>query len=159
VLTALPLAARGYSVLTHSDTVGVDMFVKEQGSLFVFFQGHPEYDEGALLREYRRDIGRYLRGERDTYPAAPHGYFDETSKRKLDVFQARAMAERSESIIDDFPEVTSGHRRRSGRDPATVQIYRNWLTHVAQQKAARTKSRSSVDVRTNRPAASEAVPG
>ena len=33
-------------------------------SLFVFFQGHPEYDALSLLGEYRRDVRRYLRRRR-----------------------------------------------------------------------------------------------
>src|SRR2546429_6417390 len=43
----------------------VDMFVKELNSLFVFFQGHPEYEATTLLLEYRRDIKRFLRRERE----------------------------------------------------------------------------------------------
>ena len=54
------------------------MFTREQSfcSLFLFLQGHPEYEAGTLLREYRRDIARFLRGEREHYPAVPQGYFD-----------------------------------------------------------------------------------
>ena len=47
--------------LTRSDEAGVGLFAKTQGSLFFFVQGHPEYEAETLLREYRRDIGRYLR--------------------------------------------------------------------------------------------------
>ena len=65
------LVARGYSVLTRIAGVGVDTFVKEENSLFVFFQGHPEYDSDTLLREYRRDVGRYLNHEATTYPSIP----------------------------------------------------------------------------------------
>jgi homoserine O-succinyltransferase len=57
------LLACGYRVLTRSQDAGVDAFVKQGKSLFVFFQGHPEYEAITLLLEYRRDIGRYLRGE------------------------------------------------------------------------------------------------
>jgi homoserine O-succinyltransferase len=64
-LSAVRLLASGYRVLSRSAAAGVDTFVKEQdgGSLFVFFQGHPEYDTDSLLREYRRDVGRFLRGD------------------------------------------------------------------------------------------------
>src|SRR5205085_67987 len=70
------LADNGYSILTHSAQAGVDAFVKKRKSLFVFFQGHPEYDHRALLREYRRDVARFLRAERDSYPGMPCAYFD-----------------------------------------------------------------------------------
>ena len=58
------LASTGYSVLTKSADAGVDIFVKQQkNSLFVYFQGHPEYEAQSLLGEYRRDVGRFLRRE------------------------------------------------------------------------------------------------
>src|SRR5947208_1953739 len=83
------LLACGYRVLTRSADAGVDAFVKERKSLFVFFQGHPEYDATTLLLEYRRDIGRYLRRERETYPAMPQGYFDRETVDALRVLQQR----------------------------------------------------------------------
>src|SRR5262245_751790 len=47
------LASSGYSILTKSADAGVDMFVKlQKKSLFVFFQGHPEYEAQSLLGEY-----------------------------------------------------------------------------------------------------------
>jgi homoserine O-succinyltransferase len=50
------LTACGYSVLTRSADAGVDTFIKQRKKLFVFFQGHPEYEFDTLLREYRRVI-------------------------------------------------------------------------------------------------------
>jgi homoserine O-succinyltransferase/O-acetyltransferase len=78
------LTACGYRVLTRSAAAGVDAFVgrETEPSLFVFFQGHPEYDADSLLRKNRRDVGRFLRHERERYPAPPHGYFcDEAARR------------------------------------------------------------------------------
>ncbi|RTM14479.1 MAG: homoserine O-succinyltransferase, partial [Bradyrhizobiaceae bacterium] len=70
------LAQAGYQVLTRSVAAGVDVFVRQYASRFVFFQGHPEYDALSLQREYLRDIGRYLARERETYPRLPVSYFD-----------------------------------------------------------------------------------
>jgi homoserine O-succinyltransferase len=53
----------GYEVLTRSAEAGVDTFIKQQKRLFVFFQGHPEYESDTLLREYQRDVGRYINGQ------------------------------------------------------------------------------------------------
>jgi homoserine O-succinyltransferase len=64
------LVAHGYDILTRSSTAGADIFIKKWQSLFVFFQSHPEYDVDTLLREYRRDIGRFLGGERNEFPTA-----------------------------------------------------------------------------------------
>jgi hypothetical protein len=59
------VVAAGYDILTRSPDMGVDMFAKRQRSLFVLLQGHPEYDPTTLLREYRRDVGRFLRREHE----------------------------------------------------------------------------------------------
>ena len=78
------LTACGYLVLTQSAEGGVDSFVKQKKrSLFVHFQGHPEYGAQTLLKEYRRDIKRFLRRERETYPSMPKGYFDAAATRFL----------------------------------------------------------------------------
>jgi len=51
------LTSCGYTVLTKSAKAGVDLFVKQKKqSLFVHFQGHPEYGSRTLFKEYRRDI-------------------------------------------------------------------------------------------------------
>jgi homoserine O-succinyltransferase len=68
------LTSAGYVVLTKSAEAGVNLFVKKKRqSLFVHFQGHPEYGVQTLLKEYRRDIVRFLRHERETYPSMPRG--------------------------------------------------------------------------------------
>ena len=82
------LDANGYQVLTRSPTAGVDTFVRQEQSLFLFFQGHPEYGAGALLSEFRRDVGRFLKGERDRYPAMPQHYFDAATEAALAAFRA-----------------------------------------------------------------------
>src|SRR5207344_3095536 len=90
-------------ILTRSKEAGVDAFVKERGSLFVFLQGHPEYEAVTLLLEYRRDIGRYLRGERDTYPDMPEGYLDDEMVLKLTALRQRALADQREELLSEFP--------------------------------------------------------
>ncbi|HXU25509.1 MAG TPA: homoserine O-succinyltransferase, partial [Tepidiformaceae bacterium] len=56
-LHADQLAENGYCILTRTSDGGVDTFVKQEEGLFVFFQGHPEYESETLLGEYRRDVG------------------------------------------------------------------------------------------------------
>ena len=89
------LLENGYRMLTRSAAAGVDAFVKEQdgGSLFAYFQGHPEYDTDLLLREYRRDVGRFLRSEAGNYPEAPRNYFSSAAMFLADDFRARATSD------------------------------------------------------------------
>jgi homoserine O-succinyltransferase len=139
-LPASALAAAGYQLLTRADAVGTDTFMAREArfhSLFLFLQGHPEYEAGTLLREYRRDIGRFLRGERQYYPAAPEGYFDQAATLMVDAFRSRAMRDRRDSLIRDFPmEVIEAGLAQTWRQSA-VGIYRNWLGYLKEQKADR----------------------
>ena len=131
------LTSCGYRVLTRSDAAGVDAFVKQRKSLFVFFQGHPEYEAHTLMLEYRRDIRRFLLQERDTYPAMPQGYFDDATVEALTALQARALADRREEVLADFPTaLAAGTVTNTWRTTAT-RVYRNWLLYLSAQKGAR----------------------
>jgi homoserine O-succinyltransferase len=82
------LSANGYTVLAKSNEPGVDLFLKQvMRSMFVFIQTHPEYDVGTLLRRYRRDITRFLRGEQDTYPKVPQNYFNSRTAAELGTYK------------------------------------------------------------------------
>ncbi|MFI5011299.1 MAG: homoserine O-succinyltransferase [Hyphomicrobiales bacterium] len=130
------LVAHGYRVITRSPEAGVDMFVKQWRSLFVFFQGHPEYHLDSLSREYRRDMGRFLRGEGESCPSIPQGYFDPRSEALLQAFSARAQIDRHADLLTNFP----GHLRvrpiliDSWRMSA-ISVFRNWLSCLAERKA------------------------
>jgi homoserine O-succinyltransferase/O-acetyltransferase len=130
------LAACGYLVLTQSVEGGVDSFVKKKKqSLFLHFQGHPEYGAETLLKEYRRDIKRFLRGERETYPSMPKGYFDATSANLLTDFRTSVLSDRREQLMEGFPEAALvGTLQKTWQSSAT-SIYSNWLQHVLINKA------------------------
>jgi homoserine O-succinyltransferase len=131
----------GYRVLTRSVEAGVDAFVKQRNSLFVFFQGHLEYDAMTLLLEYRRDIGRYLRGERATYPPLPRGYFDDELVPIMEALEARATADRRSELLAEFPTELAARRvARSWRTSAET-VYRNWLAYIRRQKQSTPQQR------------------
>ncbi len=133
------LVSCGYAVLAKSADAGADMFVKEcKQSLFVHFQGHPEYSARTLLNEYRRDVGRFLRRERDSYPLMPHGYFDaNTGSRGLaEEFQQVALSHRSEEVLALFPDDSLANGVQNTWQPSATRVYRNWLQCVLSRKAA-----------------------
>ena len=136
-LAAGALTAAGYDVLSSSPQIGADLFVKQTKSLFLFVQGHPEYDPRALLREYVRDVGKFLRGERDRYPEVPAAYFDTETAAAVEGFRRRAQAERDVKLLDEFPTnaapVTIAN---PWRQPA-VRLYANWLSYLGVQRAGR----------------------
>jgi homoserine O-succinyltransferase len=132
------LTACGYSVLTRSEQAGADVFVKRrQKSLFVHFQGHPEYGAQTLLREYRRDIKRFLRKERETYPTMPIGYFDGAREKLLADFQEAALRDSREEQIEFFPEPLAAASLRNGWQSSARCIYRNWIRYVLSRTGER----------------------
>jgi homoserine O-succinyltransferase len=129
-LHADDLTARGYQLLTASPEAGVDIFAKQLGSQFVFFQGHPEYDALSLEREYLRDISRFLAGQRDTYPGLPVGYFDDETEQRLAGFAQRARVERRPGLSAELPDRTLRHDNAAGA--AATAIFKNWLGYLSQ---------------------------
>ena len=126
-------------MLSRSATAGIDAFLKEDddSSLFLFFQGHPEYDGDSLLREYRRDVGRFLRGERAAYPEPPQDYFNSAAMFLADDFRMRAIGERRGDLLGDFPmEPLAAVIDNTWRNPA-VGLYRNWINYLKARKRDR----------------------
>jgi homoserine O-succinyltransferase/O-acetyltransferase len=129
------LRANGYEILTESPKAGVDLFVKQRGnSLFVHFQGHPEYSAQTLLKEYRRDIKRFLRHERETFPTQPHGYFDASATTLLREFQEIAEQDAREGALEQFPEAAVAAGIQNFWRESAVRIYGNWLKYLLQRK-------------------------
>jgi len=124
----------GYRVLTRSEEAGVDSFVKKRNSLFVFFQGHPEYEASTLLLEYRRDIGRFLRGECATYPPMPQGYFDDELVEALTALRQRLTSDRREELLAEFPIAAAIGKVASTWHSTAQTLYRNWLLYLAGEK-------------------------
>jgi homoserine O-succinyltransferase/O-acetyltransferase len=131
------LKACGYRILTRSAEAGVDMFARQDQSLHLFLQGHPEYEPDTLLREYRRDIGRYLRGERAHYPAAPQGYFDDEAAALAGAFRKRALADRRGDLIRAFPKRALETGIAASWRATAIAIYENWFDYLKGRKAER----------------------
>src|SRR5438105_5640416 len=130
------LTSCGYVVLAKSAEAGVDSFVKKKkNSLFVHFQGHPEYEARTLLKEYRRDIKRFLRRERDTYPSAPQGYFDEAATALLGSSRERALSDSRDEVMAAFPEAAIVSSLQNGWQASAICVYSNWLEYLKSRKA------------------------
>jgi homoserine O-succinyltransferase len=128
------LAQAGYQVLTRSAGAGVDIFVRQYASRFVFFQGHPEYDALSLQREYLRDIGRYLAREREVYPAVPMSYFDAATEERLARFERLARHQRHPALTNEVPALSL--RADIAAGTAAAALFRNWLQYLAADTGA-----------------------
>jgi homoserine O-succinyltransferase len=142
------LRAAGYTLLSWSDDTGADAFAREERSLLLFFQGHPEYEGTTLLKEYRRDVGRYLSGQQAHYPTVPHGYLSAEGTALLAEFQEQARSSRSAALLESFPFAVVAATLRNRWRTAAVALYRNWLEHIV---AARAPMRAAETVSLPRP--------
>ena len=128
------LTEHGYSILSCIADDGVDTFIKEEESLFVFFQGHPEYETDTLMREYRRDVGRYLSGETNNYPLPPYGYFDRTTDNALAILREKAMSCRSAELLGRVAAAVEKTQIENTWQSSATRIYRNWLQYIHARK-------------------------
>jgi homoserine O-succinyltransferase len=143
------LAGAGYQVLSRTADAGVDMFVKQEQSLFVFLQGHPEYESDSLLREYRRDVARYLRGESEVNPPLPRGYFPPALADPLNLLREKAASSRSEKILADVSKMLSHAQITNTWSSSAVGIYRNWLQYLCHKAEVETLPRPMTAVMQN----------
>lgn len=142
-LNEVPTAAlrdAGYRIVVSSGAEdlqsGWTLAAKDAGRcMLVLVQGHPEYDRGTLLGEYRRDVRRYLRSERADYPELPENYFSSDAEMVLAAFENRSRsAPRPEAFLAErFPydRVAEGLGWPWRR--GALGIYSNWLREVARR--------------------------
>jgi homoserine O-succinyltransferase/O-acetyltransferase len=125
------LRAAGYTLLSWSDETGADAFVREERSLLLFFQGHPEYEDTTLLREYRRDVGRYLTAQQPHYPTLPRGYLSADATLRLTQFQQQALERRDATLMERFPFAAIASGLKNSWRASAVALYRNWLSFIS----------------------------
>jgi homoserine O-succinyltransferase len=130
------MEAAGLTVLVESREAGVHMAVSPDQLKFVFFQGHPEYDAVSLLKEFKREVQRFLAGKRSVYPPYPVHYLDRTARERLDAYQRQVTeSDFAQRTIPAFPEAKLADDRVNTWREAGRQIYRNWLAEVSGQMA------------------------
>ncbi|NOS89463.1 MAG: homoserine O-succinyltransferase [Methylococcaceae bacterium] len=123
----------GLKVLAASKTAGVHLAVSPDGFRLVFFQGHPEYDDISLLKEYKREVLRFYRGETDDYPPFPENYFNEQAQQIFtDYKQHVRNARQTGSTLEVFPEaLVLEHIDNTWKDTAKA-VFNNWLGKIYQ---------------------------
>lgn len=96
--------------------------------MLVLLQGHPEYAPTVLLREYRRDLRRFVDGSAPTPPRIPAGYLDQSGEELLRAWSGsveRLDPEkwRHSAIVDTL----TSHILPRWSD-AAVRLFANWLS-------------------------------
>jgi len=122
------LEGAGLRVLVESEEGGVHMVSSADGFRIVYFQGHPEYDVNSLLKEYKREVLRYLSGELDEPPPYPEHYFPPAAQALARDFVERAIqAREAGEAIPAMPEKEiESHLDNTWGDTAKA-IVNNWL--------------------------------
>ena len=122
----------------------VDSIIKKRESLFILFQGHPEYGTDSLLLEYRRDVQRFLRGERAAYPSIPRNYFADGDTALLKAFEKRASSDRRTELLEDFPIVRPSADVPDAWRTSAARIYQNaWLMYLVRTQGGNKHEASS----------------
>jgi homoserine O-succinyltransferase len=127
------LEKAGLPVLVESEQGGVHMAASPDQFRLIYFQGHPEYDTSSLLKEYKREVLRFLNGELHQPPPYPEHYFSRDSAQAANRFvQEAERALREDKPLPDFleREIEPGLDNTWG-DTAKA-IIANWLGLVYQ---------------------------
>jgi homoserine O-succinyltransferase len=135
-LAEAELVAAGYEILTRSPAAGVDAFARRDRGPALFLQGHPEYDADTLAREYLRDVGRFLKGQRPTHPRPPTGYFDAATEAALGALATGSQAASDAARLPLYATALERVAPRQTWRASAVTLYRNWLTEVAGEARA-----------------------
>ena len=131
------LTARGYEIMTRSEDTGVDAFVRRGPPLFLFCQGHLEYDRDSLLREYKRDFRAYLLGEGESLPGLPQHALPDDLALRLSRLAELAAQGRSPRLMAEWPTRSTLADEPPEWRPFAVGLYTNWLRTLAWPDAWR----------------------
>jgi len=120
-------------ILAESEDAGVHLATSEDGFRLVFFQGHPEYDTVSLLKEYKREVMRYTRGEREDYPPFPDNYFSLRIQGILEEHRDRVIAAKTRGeAAPDLPESLIVPDLDNTWHDTAEAVIDNWIGKVYQ---------------------------
>ena len=129
-ITKSQLEQAGLTVLVESQEAGVHLAVSPDQFHVVYFQGHPEYDAVSLLKEYKREVFRFLSGELETAPPYPENYFSPEAADIAHRYIEQAMT--SGDVIPEFPETELKSQVDNTWGDTGKAIINNWLGLVYQ---------------------------
>ncbi|MEE9342608.1 MAG: homoserine O-succinyltransferase [Gammaproteobacteria bacterium] len=120
-------------VLAESEEAGVHLATSPDGLRFVMFQGHPEYDTVSLLKEYKREVSLFAKGERKAYPEFPGRYLPKQGTALLAEYKQKLIIARaSQQKSPDFPESLVTQRIENTWHDTAEAVVSNWLGCVYQ---------------------------
>ena len=107
--------------------------VSEDQFRLVFFQGHPEYDIISLLKEYKREVIRFVNNECNDYPPFPENYFTLQVQASLNEYKALVIkAKQDNKETPEFPESLISEKLDNTWHDTAEAILNNWIGKVYQ---------------------------
>jgi len=125
--------AANLRILAKSNENEVHLATSEDGLRTVFFQGHPEYDNISLLKEYKREVILYIQGKRLDYPPFPDNYFnlfEQAILREYCFLTEKALANKEQ--VPDFPEQIIIDRLNNTWHDTADEVVSNWMGLIYQ---------------------------
>jgi homoserine O-succinyltransferase len=127
------LESAGCHVLAESRGIGVHLAVSPDQFRTIYFQGHPEYAAISLLKECKREVHRYIQGEREKPPRVPENYFTAEGQALAEAHIAEVMrAVENHKTAPGFPEAELLHHADNTWGDTGKAIVNNWLGLVYQ---------------------------
>jgi len=129
-ITVTQFQAAGFDVIIADSTAGVHLAANKDNSL-VLMQGHPEYDDVSLLKEYKREVGLFVDGLRDDYPPMPEFILEpeglgilETHQQSIEKASVGGGASKKTM---KFPELEVKPFLTHQWNDSAKQVFDNWL--------------------------------
>ena len=125
--------AANLPILVEAKNAGVHLAVSEDGIRTVYFQGHPEYDSISLVKEYKREVLRFIAGDLEQYPPYPKNYFDRYTQAFFDEYQDKVVDALSRGVdMPEFPEKLISKRLHNTWHDTAAAILSNWMGLIYQ---------------------------
>ncbi len=126
--------AAGLHILaTEEDDGCVHLATSEDGIRTVFFQGHPEYDTISLIKEFKREVMRFIAGELAEFPPFPENYFslfEQAVFREYRYNLLQAMA--ADRELPEFPEAMIIPNLSNSWCDTADAVMGNWMGLIYQ---------------------------
>ena len=127
-VTSDELRDAGIRVLVESLEGDFHLGTSADGIRTVYLQGHPEYHGVSLLKEYRRELDRFVAGKLDAPPPRPANYLTSEAMRIVEEHVATVLDARDAGRdAPAFPEAAIlPHLDVTWADTGRT-IFNNWL--------------------------------
>jgi len=137
-MKAKQLADCGIEVLATSKEADFHLAVSEDGFKWIFLQGHPEYDAISLLKEYKREVHRFVDFQISDYPDYPLNYFSRDARNELTAYKNDVIRARDNGLrIPELPEPKITDSLRNTWSEQGKILFANWIRKIGQSVAER----------------------